>query len=148
MEKEGRAPGAAASESNGNRCQGDREALRVRHGVRLVAPEEEGFALDRLPSGVYGFTCAPGQDEIPVFSRQSLRAFEAHKDTDGIEYIIGFVTPEQADDIASGDAAEVTLFPEEWGAARQIVAVALTRMASHKRALTRDEGNPLKFTLV
>ena len=149
METDSRSPGATAAESNGNHRQGDREALRLRHGVRLVTPEEEGFALQRLPNGVYGFTHAPGQAEIPVFAKQSVHSFKAHKDSDGAEYLIGFLTAEQVRDLASDqEGAEITLYPDEWGEAREMVAIALTRMAPHKRSLTREDGNPLRFTLV
>ena len=149
METDRRSPGAAEAESNESHRQGDRETLRLRHGVRLVTPEEEGFALQRLPNGVYGFTQAPGQAEIPVFAKGSVHSFEAHKDPDGAEFIVGFITAEHAQRLASDqEGAEMTLYPDEWGDAREIVAIALTRMAPQRRSLTREDGNPLRFTLV
>jgi hypothetical protein len=149
METERSEHGASAPEPNGNRHQGDRDELRLRHGVRLVTHDEEGFALQRLPDGVYGFTCAPGQSEMPVFAKQSLHGFEAHKDSEGAEYLIGFVTQPEAEDLASGrDGSEIALFPEEWGSSTQIVAAPLSRIAPHKRSLPREDGNPFKFTLI
>src|SRR5277367_559002 len=72
--------------------------LRTRHQVRALTPEEEGTAIAVLPSGVYGFTYAPGQPEVPLFSKNSYHSFEMHKAADGTEYVLGFVTPSEASD--------------------------------------------------
>ncbi|HEV2689415.1 MAG TPA: hypothetical protein VGV35_12705, partial [Bryobacteraceae bacterium] len=63
------------------------ETLRARHQVRPLRPEEEGFAVERLAPGVYGFTYAPGQDEVPIFAHASYHSFEIHKLADQTVYI-------------------------------------------------------------
>src|SRR5579871_3009525 len=91
------------------------EALRQRHQVRPLSSEEEGTAIGNLSPGVYGFTCAPGFDEVPVFSRKTYHSFEVHKASDGVEYLLGFVTPQEASDLElQKQGAAIRLFPDAW----------------------------------
>jgi hypothetical protein len=121
--------------------------LRARHQVRALQPEEEGAAIAVLPSGVYGFTFAPGQPEVPVFSKNSYHSFEMHKAADGTEYVLGFVTPVEASDIAAGKAgAAIRLFPAPWESAQSLVSVPSSGIVAPKR-MPREDGNPFPFTL-
>jgi len=123
------------------------QELRARHQVRPLKPEEEGSAIASLPNGVYGFTYAPGQPEVPLFSKHNYHSFEVHKAADGTEYLIGFVTPPEASEIAAAkEGAAMRLFPAPWETAKSLVSVPASRMAASKR-MPRDDGNPLPFTL-
>lgn len=127
---------------------GDIETLRVRHQVRLVAPEEEGRTMDALPDGVYGFSYAPGQGQVPLFARKGYHSFEFHKAADGSRYVVGFVTPQEAADIESGQGgAAVTLFPDPWEKSGQLVSLRLERIVAPMKVLPRLDGNPFPFTL-
>ena len=78
------------------------DLLRDRHQVRSLRTDEEGFSIARLPNGVRGFTYAPGQPEVPVFAHKTYHSFEVHKAADGTEYMIGFVTPSEAEQLDAG----------------------------------------------
>ncbi len=123
------------------------EALRIRHEVRPLQAQEEGQAIGALPPGVYGFTFAPGQDEIPVFSKRSYHSFEVHKANDGSQHLIGFVAPAEAQLIEGNQqGAPIQLFPEPWQNAQCIVSVPLSHMGVGKRS-PREDGNPFLFTI-
>jgi hypothetical protein len=110
-------------------------------------PDEEGSAIAVLPSGVYGFTYAPGQPEVPLFSKHNYHSFEVHKAADGTEYVLGFVTPSEASDIAAAkEGVAIRLFPAPWENSQSLVSVPASRMVASKR-MPRDDGNPLPFTL-
>lgn len=124
------------------------ESLREQHRVVPLAPEQEGFAAHRLPAGVYGFAYAPGQSEVPLFAKKSYHSFELHKAADGNDYLIGYVTaPEAADLEARKEGAAITLYPDPWEQAQRLVNVPVTIMTPAKRAITREPGNPLRFTI-
>ena len=123
------------------------EALRGAHQVRPLTPEEEGSAVAALPNGVYGFTYAPGQPEVPLFSRQGYHSFEVHKASDGTEYLLGFVTQLEASDLeASQEGAAIRLFPSPWENSQSFVSVRVAGIVPSKR-MPREDGNPLPFTL-
>jgi hypothetical protein len=123
------------------------ETLRSRHQVRLIEPTEEGCALNGLPAGVYGFAYAPGHDEVPVFAKKSYHSFEVHKAADGSEYLIGFVTPQEASDLeASRAGASIRLFPDSWQTSQILVSAPLARMIPPKR-MPREDGNQFPFTI-
>ena len=123
------------------------EALRAQHQVRPLELEEEGSSIAALPNGVYGFTYAPGQPEVPLFSKQNYHCFEAHKASDGTEYLLGFVTPSEASDLASSkEGAAIRLFPSPWENSQTLVSVAVSGIVAPKR-MPREDGNPLPFTL-
>jgi hypothetical protein len=124
------------------------EALRARHQVRPLQPDEEGFSVTRLPPGVYGFAYAPGQDEVPVFAGHSYHSFEIHKLTDGVLFLLGFVTPEEAQALEAGQpGAAVTLYPAPWEDSQVLVSVPANRMVAPNKLLRREDGNPFHFTL-
>jgi len=123
------------------------EALRASHKVRELKPEEEGSAAAALPAGVYGFTYAPGQPEVPLFSRHNYHSFEVHKLADGAEYLIGFVTPAEATDVAAGkEGAAIRLFPAPWENSQSLVSVPAAGITAPKR-MPREDGNPFPFKL-
>lgn len=123
------------------------EQLRVQHQVRPLAEHEEGWALSSLPNGVCGYTYAPGQDEVPVFSKRSFHSFEIHKAADGVQYLIGFVTPAEAQAVQAGTpGASIQLFPDAWEKSNCVVSVDVSRVALPRR-LPRDAGNPLPVTM-
>jgi hypothetical protein len=124
------------------------EALRATHRVRALTPDEEGSAVAALPSGVYGFTYAPGQPEVPLFSKQNYHSFEVHKSADGTEYILGFVTQLEAADLnGPKEGAAIRLFPSPWENSQSLVSVRVAGIVAPKR-MPREDGNPLPFTLV
>ena len=109
---------------------------------------EEGSSADRLPHGVYGFTFAPQEAAIPLFSKQSWHSFEVHKLADGSLHLVGCVTAKDAGLIRSGGHVEVALFPDAWEDATELVTVALTRVVPSKRGPSREGGNGLKLELL
>ena len=122
------------------------ESLRERNKVRLVKDQEVGFGLDHLPNGVYGFTCAP-QKEAPMFEKKLFRSFEAHKLADGAIHIVGFVTGEEAAQLASADyRGSVKLYPDPYGESLTAVSVPLDRVARSAEP-SRLDGNFLKLEI-
>ncbi len=123
------------------------EQLRCDHQVRELRPDEEGSAIARLPNGTYGFSYAPGQSEVPVFSKKNYHCFEIHKAVDGIGYVIGFVTAEQASDLAARkEGAAIVLFPNPFETAQTLACVNASQIAATKR-MPREAGNPFPFAI-
>ena len=124
------------------------ETLRLQHQVRPLARQEEGTAIGALTAGVYGYTCAPGFDEVPVFSKRTYHSFEMHKAADGAEYLIGFVTPEEAKNLELRESgAAIRLFPEAWENSQCLVSVPVLQIMAPKRLPPREDGNPFLFTI-
>ena len=126
----------------------DLEQLRIRHKVRPLESDEEGFATGRLPNGVYGFTYAPAQDQVPLFANKTWHSFEIHKLGDGTEHLVGFVTAAEAETVRKGLAAEIELLPDPWEQARELVSIPLSRATPSKKGPSRDGGNGLKIVLI
>ena len=123
------------------------ETLRSSHKVRVLEAEEEGSPASSLPAGVYGFTYAPGQPEVPLFSKHNYHCFEVHKIADGTEYLIGFVTPSEASDIAAAkEGAAIRLFPAPWEDSQSLVSIPASGILAPKR-MPREDGNPFPCTL-
>ena len=123
------------------------EALRAAHNVRPLEPDEGGSAVAHLPNGVYGFTYAPGQPEVPLFSKQGYHSFEVHKTADGTEHVLGFVTQLEAADLDTAkEGAAIRLFPSPWQNSQSFVSVRVAGIVPSKR-LPREDGNPFPFTL-
>lgn len=124
------------------------EELRSRHQLRQLEPEEEGTAIERLPVGVYGFTYAPGQPEVPIFARPSYHAFEIHKRSDGSQHILGFLTPDEETTLQAGSqGSPMILYPAPWEAAQVFVCIPCGRIIPPGKLLRREDGNPFHFTL-
>ena len=115
-----------------------REALRRQHGVRLVAPEEEGAAAGALPAGVYGFTASPILAS-PLFADRRYRNFEVHRLANAIA-LVGFVTPDDAARLsrASAESVSVRVFPDAEGDAAVILSIPYDRIAQHRQYAVRN----------
>jgi hypothetical protein len=82
-----------------------RNDLRVKTGVALIRPEDEGLGLGAVPVGYYGFAVNFG-GPVPltgpeqwVERTQSAPAFEVHRSTTGKFYLIGFIDDATAEKI-------------------------------------------------
>jgi hypothetical protein len=118
-----------------------REALRREHAVRLVAPDEEGFAAADLPGGVYGFTSSPALAS-PLFASRQYRNFEVHHQPSGVVSLVGFVTPAEARQLTSGQRDVVTLVvhPDADDEATAIVSLPYDRVAHHRQYSVRNSA--------
>ena len=117
-----------------------REALRRAHGVRCVEPKEEGFAAEQLSPGVFGFTGSPALAS-PLFAVPRYRNFEVHRTSANVTVLIAFVTPPEADRLASGgDVVHITAFPDAEGDATTIVAIPYSRIVHHRQYSIRNSA--------
>jgi hypothetical protein len=122
------------------------EALRALHGVSLIRDEKDGWPLDRLPNGSYGFSYAPA-DECPLFCYSRFQIFEVHKAADGTEYIIGYVDEATERQLKLKLAlTEFKLYPAPYEGATIPFALNRARIVK-KRALSRIDGNFLPVTV-
>ena len=123
------------------------EQLRASRGLRALESAEEGFAAERLPNGVYGFTYSPSE-AVPLFTKKTWHSFEVHKLADGTQHLVGFVTSKEAEIVNQGGQAEIVLFPDPWESSTELVSVPLTRAIPSKKGPSREGGNGLKLALV
>jgi hypothetical protein len=124
------------------------EALRTQHQVRALTRQEEGTAIGALSAGVYGYTCAPGFNEVPVFSKRTYHSFEVHKASDGAEYLIGFVTSQEEKDLElRKQGAAIRLFPDAWENSQCLASVPVLQILAPKRLPPREDGNPFLFAI-
>lgn len=122
------------------------ESLRALNQVQLINEEVEGTAAADLPSSTYGFTWAP-QAEAPLFRKQGYQSFEIHKAADGEIYLIGFITTEDSNRLASSrEDFYINLYPLPYEGATKAVSIAKSRILQH-RDPTRDVGNAIKLKL-
>ncbi|MDE3155466.1 MAG: hypothetical protein KGN76_10215 [Acidobacteriota bacterium] len=118
-----------------------RDALRAAHGVRLIAPAQEGLGLDRQPAGVYGFVSAPAVPQAPLYARPIYQSYEAHKRADGTTLMLAYVTPEDARALTAATGARpMQLFYAPQADATVLVAIPYARMRSHKEHSQRLGG--------
>ncbi len=121
----------------------EREALRIRHGVRAVTSQEEGHDVKSLPAGVYGFTGAPAAPELPLFTQPIVRSTEVHKTANGEIYLIGYVRPAEAQTIENGsEPVRVDLFPDPREESATLVAVPMSRI-DQRHPPSRSGGNSM-----
>ena len=125
----------------------DNEQLRAPRGLRALAITEEGFAADRLPDGVYGFTYSPAE-AVPLFTKKTWHSFEVQKLADGTLHLVGFVTVREAEMVRNSAPGEITLFPDRWENSTELVSVPLARAIPSKKGPSREGGNGLKLALV
>jgi hypothetical protein len=124
------------------------ESLRADHKVRELTSAEEGYAIHRLPAGVYGYAYAPGHSEVPLFAKKRYHAFEMHKAVDGTEYILGYVTSQAKGDIdVVKEGAPIRLFPDSHENSTILVSIPVAQISPSKRAIPREDGNPFLFSL-
>ena len=124
------------------------EGLRTERGLRALESKEDGFDIQHLPNGIFGFTYSAGQKEMPVFGKKPVRCFELHKLKDGSVHLIGFVKAETKAKIDAHEATvEAMIYPDVFQDSTELISVDLEKMQPAKKALTREDGNPFK-TLV
>ncbi len=125
----------------------ERLALREEHGVRPLTEAEEGTGIDQLPEGVYGFTCAVGQWDAPLFRRKIFLSYEMHKLRDGSPVLIGYVSPEDAERMKHRESAvTIHLFPDRQEGATELVSIPLERVRRHRQHSERT-GRGLELEL-
>jgi hypothetical protein len=112
----------------------EQEALRASHQVRLVVSTEEGFGVDALPGGVYGFTYSPALPNAPLFAVRRYRSYETHKLAGGEVFVVGFTTPDGARQFSTSDAdVSLQLQPEPEAEANILVAIPYSRIRQHRQ---------------
>jgi hypothetical protein len=116
------------------------ETLRSDHELRSVTDEESGTGIDRLATGVYGFTYSPAVENFPLFKERDLRCYEGHKLADGSVFLLGFLTAAEkqtADDASA--TGKIHLFAEPKDDATELVRIPMTRV---KRSVEHSQrGN-------
>lgn len=116
-----------------------RAALRTEHGVRLVQPTEEGFSIEQLPDGVFGFSYSPAI-AAPLFAAFRYRTYEMHRLAGGEAVIIGFVPPADAARLAgASEQVEITLFHDADEQATALVVIPCSRIAQHRQIATPNQ---------
>ncbi len=116
-----------------NSFEEERKSLRARHQLRTLTQEEDGQGIDHLPGGVYGFTYSPAEDNFPLFEKQELRSFEAHKLSDGSSHLVGFVDQGDSLKMETGrESVTVHLFAEPREEASCLVTIPLVRLLKHE----------------
>lgn len=126
-----------------------RSALREKHRVRLVEPTEEGFGVDRLPDGVFGFTYSPAV-AAPLFATFRYRTYEMHRLAGGEAMIIGFVPATEAARLSSAtEPVDISLFHDADGEADTLIAVPCSRILQHRQIATPNQVSvPLRIASV
>ncbi len=123
-----------------------RQALRAAHGVRLVDPSEEGFAIDQLPDGVFGFTYSPAI-AAPLFATHRYRTYEMHRIAGGEALILGFVPAAEAARLRSAaESVDISLFHDVEGQNDTLIAVPYSRIVHHRQIATPNQVSvPLRI---
>ncbi len=125
----------------------ERIALREKHQVRPLTEEEEGTGIDQLPEGVYGFTCAVGQWDAPLFRRRIFLSYEMHKLPDGSPVLVGYVSPQEAERLnRAEEGVTIRLFPDRQGEATELISIPLERVRRHRQHSERT-GQGLELEL-
>ena len=126
----------------------EQESLRQAHRVRLVSAAEEGQGVNSLPGGVYGFTYSPALDNAPLFATRHYRSYETHKLATGEVLVVGFASPEVAEQLAAA-TEEITavIQPEPDEQASVLVTVPYSRMRHHRQYAAPNQHG-LTVTLI
>jgi hypothetical protein len=112
----------------------DQEAVRVSHGVRVVADREEGTGVNALPGGVYGYTYSPGLPNAPLFAGRRFRSYETHKLANGDVFVIAYTNAEtarQIEDTTADVTVRVHAEPQEDAAV--LVRIPYARIRQHRQ---------------
>jgi hypothetical protein len=126
------------------KVKAEREAVRQKNGVRLVAGAEEGDVVRYATGGIYGFTYAPQTLECGLFGKAPYLSFEMHKLADNRILLLGLVTAEMKRKIEGAkDAVEIEFFPEPYDQAQELVVLEYEKLA-HLKQPNRDTGNKIK----
>jgi hypothetical protein len=116
-------------------------ALRAERGLRGLTSQEEGFGIDRLPPGIYGFTYSPAEPNCPLFRSHRAQNYEIHKLPNGEGLLLGYVTPEEAKELeTSGQPLTLHVFPEPQGGATDLVSIAFDRIVRPKEHSQRGSS--------
>ena len=117
-----------------NTATPDQELLRVAHQVRVVADDEEGNGVNRLPGGVFGFTYSPGLPNAPLFAVRRYRSYETHKLPSGDVFVIGFAQSDVARELSTaGQAMTLQIHPQPEGDYQTLVTIAYSRIRHHRQ---------------
>lgn len=117
----------------------ERETLRAKHRVRLITDAEEGWGVDHLPGGVYGFTSSPGTKNSPLFVKRIYQSFEVHRTAGANVCLVGFVSPEIAARLETGkEDLHIRLFSDPQGDATAVVAIPSGRILRVKEYSDRQ----------
>jgi hypothetical protein len=121
--------------------QGQFDAIRSAQSLRALTEEEDGTGHRQLPSGVYGFTYSPCADNFPFFKDRDLRAYEAHKHTDGKVVLLGFLNAAENESLETATAVSTLhLFPDPKDDAIHLVQIPLERVQSHVENSQRGDS--------
>ena len=113
------------------------DALRA--NLRLIEEAEEGFGVQKLPEGVYGFAYAPANRVAPLFRTRTFGGYEIHKRAGGGVYILGYVTAGTAAKLeSSSETVHAALFAEARGEAATLVIIDTTRIVRFKEHSQRE----------
>jgi hypothetical protein len=109
-------------------------ALRESDAVRIVSEDEEGCGVNALPPGVYGFTYSPALPNAPLFATRRYRSYETHKLASGEVFVVGFATPDVAQQLeqAPGEVT-VVIQPEPDDQAQTLVKIPYSRIRTHRQ---------------
>src|SRR5215831_166354 len=110
----------------------DLDQLRTQRGLRPLEAAEEGTAAERLPDGVFGFTYSPSE-AVPLFAKKTWHSFEVHKHADGSHHLVGYVSRTDFESVDGGRQAEITLFPDPWEDATELVTIPFSRAIPAKK---------------
>jgi hypothetical protein len=117
----------------------DLEMVRAEHHVRRLRVWEEGFNLQCLPNGIFGFTHSPGHEDAPVFRCDGEAAFEIHKLPDGRTFLLGFVSDDAAAVVENAKKdVHLRVYPSKSAEASRLVPVALAHIVRYKDYPPRD----------
>lgn len=111
------------------------EQLRTERKLRLIASSEEGFPIDRVPNGTYGFSYSPNTEGLPLYALRGFQSFEIHKLASGELHILGYV--------AKDDPS--LLYPEPYEKATEFVSLPIQRLVPAKMP-SRFNGNFVPLT--
>lgn len=123
----------------------EREALRGRHGVKLVQGQDEGDILKYARGGIYGFTYAPQTLDCGLFAKNPFLSFEMHKLADNSIKLLVAVTPETKQKIETAkEMVEIEFYPNAYRTAHDLIALPYERLR-HLKAPSREEGEGNKM---
>ena len=117
-----------------NPATADQESLRGAHQVRVVTDAEEGYGVDALPGGVYGFTYSPGLANAPLFAVRRYRSYETHKLPSGEVFVIGFAKADVARALSTSEAEmSLQIHPQPNDTFDTLVTIPYSRIRQHRQ---------------
>jgi hypothetical protein len=113
-----------------------RQILRAQHQVRPLSLLDDGFGLNKLQDGVYGFAMLPVSRDSPVLRATQPGLFEIHKTLEGAIQIVGFTSPAATAALRT-ERLRALLFAEPTPEAPILVSLPLSRVL---RYVSRDRN--------